>query len=326
MEDNIKLDRLDKEILYELSYNCRQADSVIAKKLRTSKQVVRYRIKKLEEKKIISAYNSLIDFRVLGFNSIRVYFKLRNISPEKEKEMYEYMKQDDLFLWTVNMEGDVDIAFYVWVKDIGQFYKKWEKFFNLYRQYILRQEVYLSINMIHYPMKILKSSKIIEEWDVGGSNVVVEIDKTDFKILKILSRDANKSIVDISYDVGISAKLAAYRIKQLEKKNIILSHNAIIDETKIGYNMYKIDFYLFNHSRLNEMYDLAKKHTNIKNVMKTVGGPDFEIEVLVKDVIELRKLIDEIRAEFSTVIDYWRYNRVVKTIKQVYLPIEIKIE
>jgi len=90
--------------------------------------------------------------------------------------------------------------------------------------------------------------------------------------------------------------------------------------------MYKIDFYLFNHSKLNEMYEFAKEHTNIKNVMKTVGGPDFEIEVLVKDVIELRKLIDEIRDKFSKVIDYWRYNRFVKTIKQVYLPINVQLD
>jgi len=123
--------------------------------------------------------------------------------------------------------------------------------------------------------------------------------------------------------VGISAKLATYRIKQLKKKKIILSYNAIIDETKIGYKMYKVDFYLFNHTRLKEMYGFAKQHPNIKNVMKTIGGPDFEIEVMVKDVIELRKLIDEIRTKFSEVIDYWRYNRFVKTIKQVYLPIEI---
>lgn len=87
--------------------------------------------------------------------------------------------------------------------------------------------------------------------------------------------------------------------------------------------MFKIDFYLFNHSRLNEMYEFARQHTNIKNVMKTISEPDFEIEVLVKDIIELRKIIDEIREKFSEVIDYWRYNRFVKTIKQVYLPIEI---
>jgi DNA-binding Lrp family transcriptional regulator len=109
----------------------------------------------------------------------------------------------------------------------------------------------------------------------------------------------------------------------LEKEEIISAYNAIIDETKIRYKMYKVDFYLFTYSRPREMYEFARQHPNIKNVMKTIGGPDFEIEVIVKDIEELRKIIDEIRARFSEVIDYWRHNLFVKTIKQVYLPIEV---
>lgn len=319
-----RFDKLDKGILYELCYNCRQPDSVISKKLRTSKQVVRYRIKKLENEGIITAYNTLVDLK-LGFNSIRIYFKLRNMSPEKEQEMYEEMKKNDLFLWSVNLEGEIDIGFYVWVKDMNRFFEKWQKFFVKYRQYILKQEFYLLLNMIHYPMKIFKKPERVEVWNIGNNRKKLEIDKTDLSILKILSRNANRSLVEISQEIGISAKLVSYRIKQMEKKKIILAYNAIIDEKKIGYSMYKVDFYLFNHSRLNEMYEFARQHPNVKNVMKTMGGPDYEIEVIVKNVEELRSIIDEIRAQFSEVIDYWRYNRFVKTIKQVYLPIELEL-
>jgi DNA-binding Lrp family transcriptional regulator len=319
----MKLDKLDKEILYELNYDCRQPDSVIAKKLLKSKQVIRYRIKRLESEKIISAYTALIDYRVLGFNNIRVYFKFRNISPQKEEEMYEEMKKNDLFLWSVNLEGDVDIAFYMWIKELDQFYEKWEEFFNKYRQYIYKQEFYLSINMIHYPMKILKQTKEIKIWNIGENKERIKIDEIDLRVLKILSRKANAPLIEIANIINTSAKLIAYRIKQLEKKKIILAYNAIIDETKINYSLYKVDFYLFNHSKLNEMYQFAKHHPNIKNVMKTIGGPDYEIEVIVKDINELRKIIEDIRTKFSDVIDYWRYNRFVKTIKQVYLPIEI---
>jgi len=73
---SLNLDKLSQKLLFELSENCRQPDSVIAKKLNTSKQVVRYRINRLEEQGVISAYNALIDFRVLGYNSVRPYFKL----------------------------------------------------------------------------------------------------------------------------------------------------------------------------------------------------------------------------------------------------------
>jgi len=318
----LKLDKLNKSLLFELSENCRQADSVIAKKLKTSKQVIRYRIQKLEEEEYITSYNALIDFRTLGYNSVRPYFKLRNCSPQIEKELFDYMKEDDLFLWTVNLEGDIDVAFYVWIKELDLFYEKWEKFIDKYRQYIHTQELYLSVEMVHYPLKILQVPKCIEEKNIGKNKNRFSVDKLDLKILKILSRKANESLVTIGQAVGCSAKLVSYRIKQLEKKKIILGYNAIIDEKKLGYSMYKVDFYLFNHSKIHEMNEFAKNNPNIKNLMKTIGGPDYELEILVRSVEELRSIIDEIRTKFSEVIDYWRYNRFVKTIKQVYLPIE----
>jgi DNA-binding Lrp family transcriptional regulator len=287
---------------------------------------VRYRIKRLETEGIIAAYNGLIDFRVLGFNSIRMYFKFRNCTPEIENEMYEEMKRNDLFLWTVNLEGEIDLAFYMWVKELDQFYEKWESFFLKYRKYIYKQEFYLSINMIHYPLKYIKMPEFVEVWDIGKNKKRHKIDAIDLKILQLLSRQANLPLIDIAKKVDISAKLVSYRIKILEKKKIILAYNAIIDEKKIGYHMYKVDFYLFDHSRLIEMYEFARQHPNIKNVMKTMGGPDFEIEPFVRSIDELRALIDEFRSTFAESIDHWRFNRIVKTIKQVYLPIDIDLE
>jgi len=321
---NPKIDKVDRDLLFELSNDCRQTDSAIGRKLGKSKQVILYRRKRLEREGVITAYNALIDFRALGFDSVRIYFKLRNISPEKEQEMYAAMRENDLFLWTVNLEGDIDIAFYVWVKEIGDFFEKWETFFSAYRHYIHKQEFYISINMIHFPMKILKAGAPLEEWNIGKNKSRIAIDATDLAILKILSRDANKALVDIAAQTKLGAKAVAYRIRELEKRKAILAYNAIIDEEKIGYHMYKVDFFLFDHTRLAEMYEYARQHPNIKNLMRTVGGPDYEIEVLVRDANELRSLIEEIRARFSDVIDYWRANRFVKTIKQVYLPIEIK--
>ena len=48
-ENAVVLDNLDKKLLYELNWNARASHSALAKKFRTSKQVIGYRIKKLEE-------------------------------------------------------------------------------------------------------------------------------------------------------------------------------------------------------------------------------------------------------------------------------------
>jgi len=49
----VDIDLKDRKILYHLDLNCRQSNAQIGKKVRLSKEVVNYRIKRMEEEGII---------------------------------------------------------------------------------------------------------------------------------------------------------------------------------------------------------------------------------------------------------------------------------
>ena len=67
------------------------------------------------------------------------------------------------FMWTVKFEGDIDIGFYLWVNSVSEFSEKWFSFLTKYRKYILKQEIYESVTMVHYPMKPLIDKYEVEE-------------------------------------------------------------------------------------------------------------------------------------------------------------------
>ncbi len=324
-ENNAKLynlnniDSLDKKLIYELNWNARVSHSALAKKFRTSKQVIGYRVKKLEEAGILKSYHAVIDWRKLGYNTIRVYIKWENITLEKEKEVYELIRRDPLFMWAIRFEGDIDIAFYVWVKDMTEFAKKWFDFISKYKEYILRYEIYESVEMIHYPMKFLKDDFKPEEIVIGREKKV-EYDDVDYTILRLLTENAQASLVDIATQLKMSAPSVLYRIKELQKKKIILGYYALVDTDKLGLEFYKVDFYVNDMRHLPMMESFAKEHPQIVYRMRTIGGPDFEIEVIVKDAIELKELINEIRYKFGDAIKFNRFHRFEFSIKQIYLP------
>ena len=56
------MDKKDKLILKELDKDARQSNAEIGKKINLSKDVVNYRIKRLEENEIIQNYYSIIDY------------------------------------------------------------------------------------------------------------------------------------------------------------------------------------------------------------------------------------------------------------------------
>lgn len=313
------MDLIDNKLVYELNWNARQTYSQLAKKLRLSKQVVLYRIKSLEEKGIIISYHAVIDWRKLGYNAIRIYMKWQNITLEKEKEVYEEIRKDPLFMWSIRFEGDIDIAFYVWVKEIPEFSKKWFEFISKYKKYILKYEIYESVEMIHYPMKFLVENPKNEELTIGREGKA-DYDKIDYEILKLLTENARTPITEISKKIKLTPKAIIYRLKQLEKKGIILGYYTLINTNLLSKEFYKVDFFLNSLSKLPQMHEYAKQHKNIVYRMRTIGGPDFEIEIIVKDAIEMKKIINEIRTQFPDVIHSYRLHRFEYSIKQIYLP------
>ena len=120
--------------------------------------------------------------------------------------------------------------------------------------------------------------------------------------------------------IGLSSKATLERLRNLKKKGFILGLNALIDSEKIGYYFYKIDFYLNNLTRIKEMHAFAKYHKKIAYLMKTIGGPDYEIEVYVKSADEVKEIVNEIKEKFPGVVEFSRVHLVEKTLKQVYLP------
>src|SRR3989344_110616 len=316
---NTTLDKLDKRIIYQLNWDARQSYSTLAKKLRASKQVVRYRIKQLEEASILLSYHAVIDWRVLGYNALRVYIKWQNLNLDDEKKIHEHIKSDPLFMWAIRFEGDIDLGFYVWIKDIPEFSKKWFDFIAKYKKYILRYEIYESVEMIHYPMKFLVEKPTYSELIIGRQSKV-DYDEADYEILKAVTENAQTPITEIAKRINVTPKAALYRLKNLEKKKIIIGYYSLINTDKLGLEFYKIDFYLNDLSKLKEMNEFAKQHPKVVYRMRTIGGSDFEIEVVVKDAIELKELINEIRTRFPNIIHSNRFHRFEYSIKQVYLP------
>ena len=82
-----KLDLLDRKILYELDINSRQSLNELARKLQRNRNVIEYRIKRLEEKGIIRNFVTLLDAGRLGLMIWNVYVEFQNLTREMENEI-----------------------------------------------------------------------------------------------------------------------------------------------------------------------------------------------------------------------------------------------
>ncbi|MBW3001915.1 Lrp/AsnC family transcriptional regulator [Candidatus Woesearchaeota archaeon] len=302
----IKLDKKDRKILSELDMNARASISQIAKKVRLSKEVVNYRIKRLEEKKIILGYYTVIDTAKLGYMYCRFLLKLQNSTPEKEKEIIDYVKKHLSIGWVVSIEGPWNLVLVIWAKDINQLKNVTDDIYLKFAKNIQNKAVSIATNVYHYKNNYLYDKKEDTEWRIE-TYAQEEIDFTDAKILGLLAKNARIPLYKIADKLEITTATARNRIKNLQKRKILIGFRAMLNTAKLGYQYFKVFLYLENltKDKKSKLLTFLRYNPKVIYITEAIGISDLEFEPMAKDILELYDLLNKIKKEFSDVLrDY----------------------
>jgi DNA-binding Lrp family transcriptional regulator len=319
----MRLDIKDLQILHEMDTNCRQPIIEIAKKVRLSKDTVLYRIRKLEKEKIILRYQAYINHGKLGYMSTRINIKLQNTTPEKEKEIIEFINNQPIVGFFASVEGNIDLMIWVLVKSVNELNNFWNNLTERYQNYMEKTETGIYTKIVHYPRAFfLKNKKNTKQMIFTSMDEKEKVDKTDLEILKILTKNARENIVSIAQTLKLSTKTISARIKGLEKRDIIRGYTALFNLEIMGILYYKIyfDFQNTNPEQLKRLDQFMLIHPNIIYRDYVIGGHSCEIEVQIRSEKELRELIDEIKKEFSSIIRSYEVLHYFKEHKMLSMP------
>ena len=314
------LDLRDKGIIYELEKNARSPISEIAKKLKISKQLVSYKIKKLEEKGIIEGYHAVIDTSRLGFTTYRVYLKFQNITTKKREEVLAYITKLKEVTILLTIDGRWDVGFAVSVKEIFDFYEVWEKIL-IHRENISSYEISIYSPIYHLTRSFLspndqESSQIL----ILGGKQKTDFDELDIDILKKIAPNVRIPLTEIASKLKKSPQFIINRVKSLEKRGIIQGYRPILNWSLLGYDYYKVDIILSSHKLNEEIFNFCKNNKYIFQIDKTIGGSDFEIEIYAKNKRHFREIMGEIQNKFHKVFNSYVYFTLDKTYKEVFFP------
>lgn len=306
------LDLYDMKLLYELDKDSSQSIASLAKTLRRSKQFIIYRMKKLEEEGIIEGYSAIVDMSKLGYFTFRVYFKFQQMTDNEGKLFVEHIKENHQEVWTITaMHGKWDYAIFLGVKSINEFHKVWDEIMNKYKKNIKNYNVAVYSPIYNFNRKFFLDNfkNVIER--VYGASTEEKIDKIDLDLIEVYAKNVRESSIVIGEKLGISDDSVRRRIKSLEQRKIIVGYKIGLNLEKLNYTGYRIDLQLNSTSKNTEIYNYCKNHKAIYQVNKSIGGADFEMEVIVKDRPELFQLIDEIKSKFHDVVndvDYFGFS------------------
>jgi len=315
------VDLKDRKILFELEQDSRQSLSQIAKKVGLKKETVFHRMRSLEKRGIIKNYLTEINIYKLGFQFYPILIKFQNSTPQIEEDIFDYFKKSQFIAWLTKCEGFWDLNATIITKNNFELKIFLDEFLEKYSAYISDKHIFITTE-IHYFKRGFWLGKKINQTVSTGGEPTIEPENSDIALLRILSTNARKPLVEIGRDLNLTAKNVAYKINKLKKNKIIQGSRILVDFSKIGYKFYKVWFTLQDITKQNfkMLMNYFQDHPNIIWATKFIGYYDLSIELEVKDTDEFREIINDVKQKFSKLIKKHESLLIFKETIMNYLP------
>ncbi|MEK6947186.1 MAG: winged helix-turn-helix transcriptional regulator, partial [Nanoarchaeota archaeon] len=118
---NNEIDELDYKILNILANEARIPLTELARRTKSTIEIVRGRIKKLEDKKIILNYRIAVDFNKLGLEFFKAIIYFRKLSKQDEQSLFEWMRTHPNSLYYIRSLAPWEAEFEFAVESYQQF-------------------------------------------------------------------------------------------------------------------------------------------------------------------------------------------------------------
>jgi len=305
--NNIKLDKKDKEILFELDMNARMPLTQLAKKVRLSPQTVKYRVGQLEKKGVIRGYVTFFDASKFGYLYYRLYIRYENVSIENEKRIIEYFQKHDNVVWCISTSGRWDLEVLFTARNFIHFNKILKEAYAKFPNKLHNNLTSVSIANYHQKRGYLLNKKTEVQLSYGGEPEIVKIDNVDKKIIRLINQNARLTSAEIGGKLNLNYKTIQLRIKRLEEKGIIQAYRTWIDFQKINSLYYKslIKLRKFPKEEENKILSFCAQNPNVVYLITCVWPWDIELEVETqeeKKFLEILRSFRELMGDL--IIDY----------------------
>src|SRR3989338_8926819 len=209
----LNLDYLDRHLLFELDTNSRQSYQQLAKKLKTSKDTIKYRIERMKSKWCIKSYNAVIDTGKLGLISFRLFLRFHSISPQKEQELLKILSENKNITFLAQVESRGDINTHLMFKTITEMGEMWNYVIEHYNNYLQEKEFGVYLNSTYFSRAYLLKKK----YNTTMMNPVslqkhIKIDKLDLELIELLAKNCRASLLEIAAKVKSTTKTVLKRI------------------------------------------------------------------------------------------------------------------
>jgi len=319
----VKISVLDAKLLDALDNNSRKSYSHLAKNLKTSQQVISYRVKRLIDEGVITSFITTFATIPLGLNIVKIYFQYSGMTSEKEIELQNYLFNHKYVNWVAKATGKYDLFVAVMVNnlvELGEFktvlFEKFGKNINKYTISIIQKAYTFPRSYFGNKTKTVHRPALIHK------EFNQKLDKKDKELIRILANDSRITVIDLSKKLRLNVKTVISKIKSLEKNGIIQSYRININRETIGLTYYKVFIKILSYNSKDyetlKNYCLSQRY--LVHLIECMGEYELELEIEMPNTEKIEKVIKEIRNTHSDIVATIESCEMTEELKLQWIP------
>ncbi len=124
----------------------------------------------------------------------------------------------------------------------------------------------------------------------------MELDQADRRLITLLQANARATLAELAAAVNLSSPAVKRRIDRLHQRGVITGYTALVDHGKLGFPLQAFSELRFDGTAgVDEIASIANEIPEVEAVYTTAGDPDALALLRVRDVEDLKRVIDLIR-------------------------------
>ena len=337
-KETVKLDLIDRKILFLLSKNARFSYSTISKYVNLSRESVKQRILKMNSEKVILGFRTVVDVSKLGYSSYHLFIQTNNPKSEKEQSFVNSLILDSDVNAILKYNGKYDFEIAYMLKNVKQIGDKINSLSNYDLKDYELSVILSTLLSKSYPKcmmdfddinlsRVGRDGSFHSEFSKHSSAVVknsscVEVDDLDISILRLLCDDSRISMIELSSKVNTSVDTVIYRIKKMIQFGLIVEFRPVINYAALGYSVYCVFFRFknFTQEKEAEFSAYVKEQKNFLWSCTSIGKYNNVSYIIVKDTFEFQDVLQSIREKFCDIIDIYEMMLSFAEYKYTYFP------
>jgi Lrp/AsnC family leucine-responsive transcriptional regulator len=296
----MKMNKSEAKVLTILEQNCRIPANQIAKKVRLSPEGVLKIIKRLEDRKIISKFNTKVNYSRMGYKLYPLHIKLSRLDDKVIIFLKEKIKEHKSCAWYLFCEGEYDLLLSFRIMDEAE-KEDMDNLISEISAYILEKEISIVLDAFEISKSFADEfkSELFVTFDYRLDKKILKDD--ELELIEIMREGSRKTILELAKKLKTTPRIVMSKLKKLEHEGIISGYKTKVNTAILGYQpcIALITVSDIKQKDYDKFFSYCKTTKGIHYLVRQIGKYELELTFDVESIEGFYSLIDDIRNKFS---------------------------